>query len=177
MEKPIKDDDGKLRYDLVPPVGQREVAGVVTYGSVKYSPGNWREVEPERYVAAALRHIEAYRIHLLDGETGPLDDESRLHHLAHAACCLLFLLEADYDATEDFEERLQAGLKTARRLKAARGAALANLTDPSAVRAIKEAEGMLQTTEGPKARLTQAERERLVDDMKRTTSKRRGRLT
>lgn len=84
-----KDDLGKLRYDLVPAYALLDVVKVLTYGAKKYGAENWRKV-PEavpRYVAAYMRHVEAHR-------RGQVDDpESGLPHLAHAICCLLFLLE------------------------------------------------------------------------------------
>ena len=52
---------------------------------------NWRAVQGWRwrYYAAAWRHAVAWWL----GERH--DPESGLHHLAHAACCMLFLLELD----------------------------------------------------------------------------------
>jgi hypothetical protein len=83
-----KHDDGKARWDLVPDAPLRAVVMVLTYGAKKYAPEGWRQVsEPRRrYYAAAMRHLDAWR----GGEI--LDTESGLPHLAHAACCLLFLL-------------------------------------------------------------------------------------
>lgn len=84
-------DAGKLRYDLVPLAAERAVVEVLTYGAKKYAPDNWRKVPDARarYHAAARRHIAAWAA----GER--LDAESGLPHLAHAACCLMFLLEFD----------------------------------------------------------------------------------
>lgn len=86
-----KDDSDKLRWDLLPWLGARAVVAVLTYGARKYSPGNWRRVsEPrDRYFAAAQRHVTAW----WGGEK--VDPESGELHLAHAICCLLFLLELD----------------------------------------------------------------------------------
>lgn len=84
-----KHDQGKLRFDLVPPHAERALAAVLTFGAEKYEPNGWREVPDAvpRYEAAALRHLNAYRT----GEK--FDPESGLPHLAHAMCCLVFLLE------------------------------------------------------------------------------------
>lgn len=86
-----KDDAGKRRWDLLPlgPVG--EVVDVLTYGAKKYAPDNWQHVaDPQaRYFAAAMRHLSAWR----EGEKA--DSETGCSHLAHAACCLLFLLWFD----------------------------------------------------------------------------------
>lgn len=87
-----KYDDGKLRYDLLPVKALRDVAQVLTFGAKKYGDNNWKITKPEsRYIAAAMRHMEAYR----DGEV--LDPESGIHHLAHAACSLMFILQIDLE--------------------------------------------------------------------------------
>ncbi len=88
-----KNDLGKTRYDLVPPLALEEYAKVLTFGAEKYAPDNWRYVPDanDRYFAAAQRHIWAYK----RGEI--VDQESGLSHLAHAICCLVFILEVDLE--------------------------------------------------------------------------------
>lgn len=84
-----KHDAGKDRWDLLPTRAVRSLVRVLAHGALKYGEGNWRLV-PEtrkRYYAAAQRHLTAW----WEGET--FDPESGLPHLAHAACCVLFLLE------------------------------------------------------------------------------------
>lgn len=86
----IKFDNGseKLRWDLLPWEEIEEVVKVLTLGAFKYADHNWKYV-PEnrkRYFAAAMRHLVAW----FKGEK--LDKESGLNHLAHAICCILFLL-------------------------------------------------------------------------------------
>lgn len=83
-----KYDQGKLRYDLMPAKVLEQVVDVLTYGANKYSDNNWHKCpDQNRYYAAAMRHIQAWR----QGEI--LDKESGKPHLAHAICCLTFLLE------------------------------------------------------------------------------------
>ena len=83
-----KNDQGKSRLDLLPPLAIELVGHVLAHGARKYSPGNWRLCkDPDRYIAAMLRHAMAE----LRGED--LDSESEMYHLAHAACCALFALE------------------------------------------------------------------------------------
>lgn len=86
-----KFDADKPMMRLLPPKATIVVAKVLTFGAKKYAPGNWRKLESatERYTDALLRHIFAW----LDGERN--DPESGEHHLAHAACCLLFILEME----------------------------------------------------------------------------------
>jgi Domain of unknown function (DUF5664) len=86
-----KDDSGKERYDLIPVDALDEIAKVLTYGAKKYGANNWRKVPGpfERYFAAAQRHMAAWR----RGEVR--DKESGRAHLAHAICCLVFMMELD----------------------------------------------------------------------------------
>ena len=85
----VKHDGEKPRWDLLPIEPIEQVVGVLTYGAKKYDDENWRKVDNQRrrYYAAALRHIVAW----WKGEK--LDPESGYHHLAHAICCLVFLME------------------------------------------------------------------------------------
>jgi hypothetical protein len=95
-----KFDSEKLRVDLLPIGALLEVAEVVTYGAKKYDENNWQNVRPvSRYYGAALRHLWARA----RGETH--DPESGLPHLAHAACCILFMLsvEVGHDNPTAFE--------------------------------------------------------------------------
>ena len=86
-----KFDGNKLQYGLVPPLALRETVKVLTFGAQKYEPDNWRRVPdgPRRYFDAAQRHIWAYK----EGEI--IDPESGVNHLAHAVCCLMFMLDLD----------------------------------------------------------------------------------
>lgn len=82
-----KFDVGKPKLSLIPPAALVEIGKVLTLGAEKYAPGNWRKVRPwSRYSDAALRHLYAW----LAGEDQ--DQEWGLSHLAHAGCCILFLL-------------------------------------------------------------------------------------
>lgn len=86
-----KDDAGKLRYDLMPIHAEQEVVDVLTKGAEKYGDHNWICVERPnyRYYSAMRRHVAAWQ----RGEQ--TDPETNNHHLAHAVCSLLFLLELD----------------------------------------------------------------------------------
>lgn len=85
---PIKHDDGKLRYDLVPPEALEEIVKVLTWACDKYPARNWEKGMPwSKYFAASMRHLWAW----WRGENQ--DPESGLSHLAHAACCVIFLLQ------------------------------------------------------------------------------------
>ena len=84
-----KADGGKPKPRLLHESMAGAVASVVdvlTFGAAKYSDDNWKNVEPKRYTDALYRHLNAHH----KGEAN--DAESGLPHLAHAACCVLFLL-------------------------------------------------------------------------------------
>jgi hypothetical protein len=77
----------KPRMELLPVEALHEIAEVLTYGANKYGPNNWcRGARWGRYYAALLRHIFAW----WSGEDK--DPETGYSHLAHAGCCLLFLI-------------------------------------------------------------------------------------
>ena len=86
-----KFDIEKPMYNLIPVKAESEMVDVLTFGAKKYGPKNWRAVDnaEDRYIAAAMRHIAAYRA----GDVK--DNESGKHHLAHAMCCLSFIIEFD----------------------------------------------------------------------------------
>lgn len=87
-DKGLKYDTGKPALDLLPPDALNDVAEVLQFGAKKYARGNYRKgLQYSRLISAALRHIMAFN----NGEDK--DKESNLNHIAHAACCLLFLLE------------------------------------------------------------------------------------
>ena len=82
-----KADGGKNRLDLLPFAALEEVGKVLTFGAGKYAPHNWRKCDSQsRYLAAGLRHLFAW------GRGEDTDPETGLSHVAHAACCCLFLL-------------------------------------------------------------------------------------
>lgn len=84
----LKYDNDKPPMDLLPHTALVEVAKVLAYGATKYDKHNWRKgMDWSRLHAAALRHIGAW------SERQDVDEETKLNHLAHATCCLLFLLE------------------------------------------------------------------------------------
>jgi hypothetical protein len=92
----VKYDSKKPDYSLIPPHALDDVAKVLTYGAQKYDRHNWKQLEnlDTRYFAAAQRHLWAIQ----RGEI--LDEETGLHHAAHAICCMMFMLEFYYLQTD-----------------------------------------------------------------------------
>ena len=76
--KGMKFDEGKLRYDLIPPEILLWLAELYTHGAKKYAPDNWKEVSIEQYIAAFHRHFNDWRLGI------DLDKDSSMHHLKHA---------------------------------------------------------------------------------------------
>lgn len=75
-------------FDVNDTVLLTDTALVLDYGSRKYSANNWRKAGPWLEVLdCALRHTHK----IFRGETH--DDETGIHHGAHVACNLGFLLE------------------------------------------------------------------------------------
>lgn len=83
----VKLDTGKPPMELLDAYALEQVALVLEFGRRKYSAHNWRKgISYGRLAGAALRHVFAF----LRGEDN--DPESGLPHIAHAMCCLMFLL-------------------------------------------------------------------------------------
>lgn len=84
----LKFDQDKLPLHLLSTEAMNQTAAVLKFGAQKYAEHNWRQgFTWSRPLSAALRHLTAFNA----GEDK--DPESGLSHLAHAACCIMFLLE------------------------------------------------------------------------------------
>ncbi len=85
-----KDDQGKDRYDLVPPIAYRAIASVMTHGAETYGENNWQGVAISRYYAALMRHLMAWR-------EGEALDKSGMPHLWHVLTNAAFMVYLDKD--------------------------------------------------------------------------------
>lgn len=96
-EEGVKYDSDKLEYSLLPKGVLNKVVNILGFGSKKYAKDNWMKVDnpKERYYNAAQRHINQW----WEGEK--YDSETGENHLAHAICCLMFMLW--FDNQEDKE--------------------------------------------------------------------------
>jgi hypothetical protein len=88
MEEGLRYNEGKTRYDLLPPFAVDQCARVFTFGATKYAERNWEKGMKWSNVLASLkRHIAAIE----RGED--YDSETGLLHAAHAMCNTAFLTE------------------------------------------------------------------------------------
>ena len=82
-----KYDTNKLPMSLLPTAALEAIADVLRFGAIKYDKYNWAKgMDWSRLTDATLRHLLAWN----NGES--VDKESKICHVAHAACNLVFLL-------------------------------------------------------------------------------------
>ena len=92
---------------LVPPIAIKQIADVMTYGATKYGAHNWTNgIMYSRLLNALHRHLNSWENPYEPDE----DSETGLSHLAHAACCLCFLLHFEaigknYGVNHDLDDR------------------------------------------------------------------------
>lgn len=95
-----KYDGGKVMYELLPAEALHEIARVLTFGAKKYSARNWENgINYSRIFGALMRHLWAW----WSGKN--TDDETGISHLAHAGCCLFFLLAYEQRKMTKFDDR------------------------------------------------------------------------
>jgi len=88
MELGDRYNEGKPMMSLVPPIAMTEVAKVLTYGAQKYAKNNWLKGRPHmEFIDSMERHVAEWK------KCIDIDPESGLHHISHAACNLMMLLE------------------------------------------------------------------------------------
>lgn len=103
MKKPTgeKKDGGKAPWHLLPWDAVGQVVAVLQVGAVKYAERNWElGISHSRLFAATQRHLVAWFQH---GED--VDPETGIHHLAHAACEVLFALALCARGRTDLDDR------------------------------------------------------------------------
>lgn len=100
LKEGTKFDEGKLRYELVPPEALEALVSVLTAGAVKYDARNWeRGIAYSRVFGALHRHLWAWWA----GQS--IDSESNFSHLWHALCCLGFLVTYEMRGMHEFDDR------------------------------------------------------------------------
>lgn len=87
-DKGIRYNQGKIRYDLLPPHAIEQLAKILTMGANKYADRNWEKgMNWTSTVASLKRHLAAFE----KGEDK--DPESGLLHMAHIMCNAAFITE------------------------------------------------------------------------------------
>jgi hypothetical protein len=100
MAEGTKADTGKDPWHLVPFDAVREVVRVLQFGASKYAPNNWRKgIAFSRLFSALQRHLTAW----WEGEDK--DPETGISHLAHAGCCVVFLLAFVVQGRGELDDR------------------------------------------------------------------------
>lgn len=95
----IKYDQNKTEYHYFSPIALEKINQILTFGAKKYAAHNWRGgFVWSRPFNACMRHLWAW----WRGEDK--DPETGLSHLAHAACCIMFLLEFE-ETKKDLDDR------------------------------------------------------------------------
>lgn len=95
IEKFKKNDQGKLRWDLMPVEAMEEVIKVFGFGATKYGDFNWQKNDAElmRLSASVDRHHNDWK------KGRKLDHESGLYELAHMVTTGLMLLHHEVMGT------------------------------------------------------------------------------
>ena len=95
-----KYDSKKVPVHLLPPDSLWEIAKVLGFGAQKYDEWNWyKGISYSRLFAACMRHLWQW------WRRQDSDPESSLSHLAHAGCCLLFLLQEVLEKRDEQDDR------------------------------------------------------------------------
>lgn len=82
----------KIQVHLVPPSLIQAAANAYEQGAIKYGAYNWRESDEVRvstYVAAAIRHLQAFQ----DGEN-MVPDNPKAHHLGAVIASIGIIIDA-----------------------------------------------------------------------------------
>lgn len=94
-----KNDTGKLRFDLIPPIALWKFAEVYTLGAKKYNDRNWEKgIKFGRIFAAMMRHAWRWWA----GEEHDKTDGQ--HHLAAVMWCAAALLHYLYGDQKKYAE-------------------------------------------------------------------------
>lgn len=103
MERGDRYNEGKLRYDLIPPEVEEEYAKVLTAGCKKYDDRNWEKGLSYMDTYACLRrHLAAW----VDTSKSDIDKESGLKHLSHALWNVAALITFTRRGRTDCDDRI-----------------------------------------------------------------------
>jgi len=83
----------KAPLNLLPLRPLRAISAAMQHGAVKYEPWNWTDnSKPQARINELLGALLRHTLAASDPTEDDFDDESGLHHLAHAGACVILLL-------------------------------------------------------------------------------------
>lgn len=86
-----KDDLGKVPLHLLPFDALYGISAVLEFGAKKYGDRNWEKgMAWSRIFRACISHLFQWFMRY------PYDEETKITHLAHAGCCILFLIAYEH---------------------------------------------------------------------------------
>ena len=98
------DSDKESRPELIAPEMIEALGTILSFGAKKYHDRNWEKgMKWSRPFGALMRHLWAWWA----GEN--LDKETNKSHLAHAACCLMFLLAYESRSVGSDDRKIVSG--------------------------------------------------------------------
>ncbi len=97
----LKETEGKLRFDLIPPEMDRIFALVTTYASKKYPDRNWEKgfMFIAQHLSALKRHLNLWELNF------NVDNESNLNHMYHVAWHANAMATQIYRGRMDLDDR------------------------------------------------------------------------
>lgn len=99
--------DKKSRLDLIPAETLWNIGHIFRHGAEKYAEYNYRSypgLKYSRMLAAAKRHMIQFEM----GEN--LDESSAYHHLEHAICELIMVLDSQVNGYPGQDDRVKKRL-------------------------------------------------------------------
>ena len=95
-EKGVKFNYGKLLWSLVDFESLEPMVEVLMHGAKKYSPDNWKNVDPYEYVDSLLRHVTEFSDEVRKNKGKKkksfiADHDSKLRLIGHIMCNALFI--------------------------------------------------------------------------------------
>jgi Domain of unknown function (DUF5664) len=103
----MKTTEGKLRYELIPVHAHEGLALGFEEGAQKYAPEDWRKLDVETLIGAALRHINKIRGgKVFDQDSGPILEGVvvRVQHAYKAMASLAMVSELLREEIEQADE-------------------------------------------------------------------------
>jgi len=104
----IKHDNtpDKNPWQLAPWDAFRSIVRVLGFGAKKYAPRNWElGIEYGRVYRAAIEHMSKWWLREDEGKGPGIDPETGFSHLAHAGCCVCFLIAYELRGVPNLDDR------------------------------------------------------------------------